>query len=176
MCHCQLVHFQTPPVVWEGLAHISPGLLPLATVGSQARVLSRSHRGGCRRELKQGIWSLGGGMPDADAFGAWNLPLGEARMQLSLTQHLTSSWGSFSEDPGEGSKTSHDRILDIMWQYFHHVLFAVKPRSCRSIYPFLEASPHGLSAVTHRRSGSSLCRLAARHPLKTSSHGEAVLQ
>lgn len=122
------------------------------------------------------VSGLSGVMPDADAFGAWSLPLGEARLQLSLTQHLTSSQGSFSEDPREGSKTSYDWVLDIMWQYFHYVLFAVKPRSCRSIHPFLEASPRGLRAVTYRRSGSSLCRLAA---LKSSSHariGEEVFQ
>lgn len=171
MWHCQLLHFQTPSVVWEGLTHISPGLLSLATERSQVGVLSRSHRDGCRRELKQGIWPLRG-----EVFGAWSLPLGEARMQLSLTQHLTSSQGSFSEDPRERSKTSHDWVLDIMWQYFHYVLFAVKPRNCRSIHPFLEASPRGLRAVTYRRSGSSLCRLAA---LKSSSHariGEEVFQ
>lgn len=87
--------------------------------------------------------------------------------------------GVFQKTQGKEAKTSHDRILDIMWQYFHYVLLTVKPRSCRLIHPFLEASPHGLRAVTYRRSGSSLCRLAARHPLKSSSHastGEVELQ
>lgn len=82
-------------------------------------------------------------------FGAWYLPRGEYLMWLSPAQHQTSSWGSVSEDPRGGGKTAHDLILDIMWQYFHYVLFAVKPRDCRLNHSFLEASSHGLSAMMH---------------------------
>lgn len=160
---------------WEGLAHISPGLLPLTTEGSQARVLSRSHRDGCRRELKQGIWPLRG---DAWCRCFWGLkspPWWSLYAAVSYTASDLSPREFFRRSKGRKQDFS-DWVLDIMLQCFYYVLFAVKPRNCRSIHLFLEASARGLRAVTYRRSGSSLCRLAA---LKSSSHariGEEVFQ